>query len=74
MPIDKTTLEQTLRSAFEDGTVECIDLAGDDDHWQVVICSKKFKGMTPINQHRMVQQSLQGHDIHALSIKTSIME
>jgi stress-induced morphogen len=70
MPIDRTELETVIQNAFPDGIVECTDLAGDDDHWQVSICSRQFIGKSKIEQHKMVQKIVANHNIHALSIKT----
>lgn len=70
MPIAQSVLQKTLESHFPDAQVNCKDLAGDDNHWEVTIIDESFKGKPRIQQHRMVQQALNDHDIHALSIKT----
>lgn len=70
MPIHYDTLLATLRAAFADAQIECTDLAGDNDHWQVSITSSAFVGKSRIEQHKLVQHAVRMHDIHALSIKT----
>ena len=72
MPISHDALKALLVDAFPNSSVECTDLAGDNDHWQVAICSAAFASQSRIMQHKMVQHAVAGHDIHALSIKTSI--
>ncbi len=74
MPISHYELENLLKKSFPDGQIECIDLAGDDDHWQVHITSSQFKGLTKIAQHKLVQKAVSGMDIHALAIKTNIAQ
>lgn len=71
MPIKQTELEQLLCAAFPDASITIEDMAGDDDHYAAVIASPTFQGKTRLEQHRMVQQAVEGYDIHALSIRTS---
>lgn len=71
MPIEQDELHQLLAKAFPDASIECKDLADDNDHWQVNIHSSLFAGKTRIEQHKMVQQVVKEYDIHALAIKTS---
>lgn len=71
MPITENELKELITKSFPEAKVECVDLAGDDDHWEVRICDSSFKGQSRIAQHKMVQAAVKGHDIHALSIKTS---
>ena len=73
MTISQNLLQESLHSHFPDAMVTCKDLAGDDNHWEVTVVDKSFKGKTLIQQHRMVQQALSDHDIHALSIKTETL-
>ncbi len=74
MPIEKEKLEQLLGKAFPEADIELTDMAGDNDHWQVSVTSPVFAGKNRIAQHKMVQNALAGHDIHALSIKTVIKQ
>ena len=73
MPISQNVLQSTLESYFPNAQVKCKDLAGDDNHWEVTIIDASFKGKSRIQQHKMVQQALTEHDIHALSIKTKAL-
>lgn len=70
MPISREELESTLKAAFPDAVIQLKDLAGDDDHWEAHISSPVFSGLNRIAQHRLVQEAVSHHTIHALSIKT----
>jgi stress-induced morphogen len=70
MPIKLSELEELLNKGFPNAIVEIQDLAGDEDHYSATIICKAFDGKSRIEQHRMVQQVLEGTNIHALSIKT----
>ncbi|MFN8222988.1 MAG: BolA family protein [Gaiellales bacterium] len=63
-----------LQEAFGDGPIEVIDRTGGGDHFQVVVESERFAGLSLVEQHRLVNRAL--HDliedgtIHELRIKT----
>ncbi len=74
MAMDRTTLENLLRTAFPDAEINLVDLAGDDDHWSAEIISDSFRGKTRVAQHQMVYAALNGQmggELHALQLKTS---
>jgi len=71
VPILAADLEQLLKHGFPGGEVAVVDLAGDNDHYQVVITCASFAGLSRVQQHQKVYAVLQGYDIHALAIKTS---
>ena len=71
MPISETDLENALKKRFPDAQIACRDLAGDQDHWEVSIVDPVFEGRSRIQQHKLVQEAVVEHDIHALSIKTA---
>lgn len=66
----KTRLEQS----FQDSIIEVIDLTGTQDHYEVVIESKLFAGLSRVQQHQKVMAcfgpELKTGEVHALSIKT----
>lgn len=71
----KHEIESLLRESFPDAKIEIKDLAGDNDHFQATVVSKKFEGKTRVQQHQMVYQALQGKmgaELHALALKTGI--
>ena len=46
---------------------------GDNNHYSAKIKSKVFKGMSKIDQHKLVYKSLKGkmgNELHALSLTT----
>ncbi len=73
MAISITELRQLLTDAFPDASIDVVDLAGDNDHYQASIVSEQFIGKSRIQQHQMVYQSLKGKmgdELHALALKT----
>ena len=49
------------------------DLAGDNKHYSVTIESSKCNGLSRIQQHQLVYQSLEGlmdSELHAMQLKT----
>ena len=68
-------LEPLLRVAFPDATeLEVVDRTGGGDHFQVVVASPRFAGLSLIEQHRLVYDAL-AHPladgtIHELRIST----
>lgn len=68
-------LEDLLRRAFPDATdVAVIDRTGTGDHFQVVVASARFDGLSLIEQHRLVYgalaEPLADGTIHELRIRT----
>ena len=62
--------------AFPEGEVTVQDMTGGQDHFEVIVVSDFFKGKTKIEQHRLVQNSLEDAfadgRIHAVKIKTIV--
>lgn len=74
MPIAKKELENLLSQKFKPQDIEVVDLAGDNDHYEVSIKSDLFNGLNKIQQHKLVYETLGnrvGNQIHALSLKTT---
>lgn len=74
MPISQSDLEKLLREKFPEAKIEITDLAGDSDHYSVLIADKIFDGKTRVAQHKIVNEALKGilgTTLHALQIKTS---
>lgn len=69
-------MKHRLEAAYPDGTVEVFDLTGTEDHYEVVVESSAFAGLTRIQQHQHVMAvfgpELKTGEVHALSIKTKI--
>jgi stress-induced morphogen len=67
-----------LETAYPDGRVEVVDLTGTHDHYQVMIESSAFKGLSRIQQQRHVMAvfdpELKTGEVHALTIKTVVKD
>jgi stress-induced morphogen len=67
-------IEQMIKEAFPDATVEIQDLRGDGDHYAAIVTSSAFKGKSRVQQHQMVYAALKGKmggQLHALALTTS---
>ncbi len=73
-------MKQRLQSAYPDSNpitdIEVFDLTGSANHWEVLVKSLSFKGLSRIEQHQHVMKTfsaeLKTGEVHALSIKTVI--
>ena len=68
-------LETLLRDAFPDAAeVSVLDRTGTGDHFQVVVTSPRFAGLSLVEQHRLVYDALAeplaDGTIHELRIRT----
>ena len=73
MPLTKNEISSLIMTAFPDATLELKDTMGDNNHYSAKIKSKVFKGMSKIDQHKLVYKSLKGkmgNELHALSLTT----
>ena len=73
MPMTVEQIEQFIKEAIPDATVEIEDLKGDGDHYSATVISKTFEGKTRVEQHKMVYDALKGgmgSELHALMLKT----
>lgn len=75
MPMTAGELESMIRTALPDAQVEITDLRGDGDHYSAHVVSAAFKGLTRVQQHKMVYDALQGgmgDELHALALQTAV--
>ena len=73
MPIEQKKLESLIAEKFPDSKIIVEDLAGDNNHYSVAIESSIFNGLSRIQQHQLVYQSLDGlmdAELHAMQLKT----
>jgi len=71
--ISADAITQRLQAAFPDVEVKLTDLTGGQDHWQAVIVTAAFAGLSPIARHRKVYAALAEEmkgPIHALTLTT----
>jgi stress-induced morphogen len=70
----KSRLSQYFTDAVESTDIEVVDLTGTEDHWQVLVKSSSFQGLTRIQAHQKVMsafaEELKTGEVHALTIKT----
>eukprot|EP01111_Echinosteliopsis_oligospora_P004764 TRINITY_DN1783_c0_g1_i2.p1 TRINITY_DN1783_c0_g1~~TRINITY_DN1783_c0_g1_i2.p1 ORF type:complete len:149 (-),score=38.94 TRINITY_DN1783_c0_g1_i2:41-487(-) len=68
-------MKQILVQGLETDDVNIIDLSGGcGAMYRIEVTSKKFKGKTIVNQHRMVNELLKDEiaNMHGLTVKTSV--
>ena len=73
MPIEQKKLENLIADKFPESKILVEDLAGDNNHYSVTIESSRFNGLSRIQQHQLVYQSLDGlmdAELHAMQLKT----
>ena len=74
MSIKIEEIKKLIKDGKPDATIDIKDLVGDNNHYSATIKSKIFKGLSRIDQHKLVYKSLKGkmgNELHALSLITS---
>lgn len=73
MAMQADQITDLLNTAFPNSEIELTDLAGDGDHYKVIVKSGAFAGKSRIAQHQMVYAALKGRmggELHALAVET----
>jgi len=69
--VEIETIAALIRSGIPDAQVQ---VSGDGSHFEAVVVSPVFAGLTPLKKQRLVmdtvREQLASGDLHALSIKT----
>ena len=60
MAMNLKEIENLIKEALPDATIDIQDLAGDGNHYSATIVSSQFSGKSKIEQHKMVYNSLKG--------------
>ena len=64
----------SIKTSIEDGIAcDAVDVAGDGQHFEAVIVSDAFRGLSRLARHRLVYAALGDRmraEIHALSMTT----
>ena len=71
LPIEE--IKRLIILSIPDASIDIKDLIGDKNHYSALIKSRMFKGLSKIDQHKLVYKSLKGkmgNELHAFSIKT----
>jgi len=75
MPMNANDIEKLIKDRFPGAEVTIKDLAGDGDHYAAHVVAPQFKGMTRVQQHKMVYDALEGRMggvLHALALTTAV--
>ena len=75
MAISELKLQTILQQSFPDAKIIIKDLAGDQDHYALDITCKSFRGLSLIEQHKLVKHALSEvlqEKLHAITIKTKV--
>ena len=69
--METPTIEQLIRAGLPGAQVQ---VTGDGSHFEAVVVSDAFAGLTPIKKQRLVMDTVRSQlasgELHALSIKT----
>ncbi|WPL18647.1 putative transcriptional regulator, BolA superfamily [Thiorhodovibrio winogradskyi] len=69
--METEAVTQLIRAGLPDAEVQ---VSGDGSHFDAIVVSKAFEGLTPIKKQRLVMDSVREQiasgELHALSIKT----
>ena len=74
MAMTAAEIEELILKSFPDAKVKIDDLRGDGDHYAAQIVSEQFRGLTRVQQHKMVYSAMDGkmgNELHALALNTS---
>jgi stress-induced morphogen len=74
MAMTAAEIEELILKSFPDAKVTIDDLRGDGDHYAAQIVSEQFRGLTRVQQHKMVYNAMDGkmgNELHALALNTS---
>ena len=74
--ITHAALEELIRRAIPDASVESHDRTGTLDHYNIKIGSAAFAGKPLLDQHRMIYdalaEALKDGRLHAVELKTEV--
>jgi|TARA_B100000035_G_scaffold256567_1_gene226490 stress-induced morphogen len=75
MTLTPDEVTNLIKKNLPDAEIDITDLKGDNNHYHAKIVSSKFKGLSKINQHKLVYQALGKHmgtTLHALMLTTKV--
>ncbi|EIC23178.1 BolA family protein [Thiorhodovibrio frisius] len=69
--METEAVAQLIRNGLSDAEVQ---VSGDGSHFDAIVVSESFEGLTPIKKQRLVMDTVRDQiasgELHALSIKT----
>ena len=75
MPMSAEEITERIKAVLPEAEITLVDLAGDNDHWEVTVSDASFAGKPRVMQHKMVQAAFGedlGTTLHALAIKSRV--
>ena len=76
MAISAKKIRELIKKKFPQADIEIIDTAGDSNHYSATITTQEFKGLSRVEQHKLVYKALEGAMdgnngiLHALALQT----
>ncbi len=80
MAISAQKIKELIKKKFPQADIEIIDTAGDNNHYSAIITAQEFKGLSRVEQHKLVYKALEGAMdgnngiLHALALQTKIKQ
>jgi stress-induced morphogen len=75
---DLAEVKRMIEEGLPGAEVEVVDETGSGDHLRATVNAPQFAGKSRIDQHRLVRAAVQPRmddgSIHALSIKTGVLD
>ncbi|MCW2928884.1 MAG: BolA family transcriptional regulator [Thermoleophilia bacterium] len=72
----ETYVHDRILVAMPTATVQVEDYTGTGDHFRAVVEAEEFRGLSRVDQHKLVYRALDGdmgdHSIHALALTTRV--
>jgi len=70
----ETHVRERILTALPGAVVDVVDYTGTGDHFRATVESASFRGLSRVDQHKLVYRALDGdmgdHSIHALALTT----
>ena len=64
-------IEKIIKGLDDSSIIEVIDLSGGcGTMLQIKVSSQKFKGLSIIQQHRLINKCVEGEDLHGFRVET----
>ena len=76
MAISAEKIRELIKKKFPRADIEIVDTAGDNNHYSATITTQEFKGLSRVEQHKLVYKALEGAMdgnngiLHALALQT----
>ena len=76
MAISAEKIRELIKKKFPQADIEIVYTAGDSNHYSATITAPEFKGLSRVEQHKLVYKALEGAMdgnngiLHALALQT----